>query len=355
MTNGFVYKKFANTFPQAWCKRPSIALWLLVSFFSINCSHTPAKPSPIPENKERVEQIIVEEGESSQPVYARKGDKILYVSKHRPGHAQDQVYEKDLNSGNERRITFQNGTTMGPHYNAKENMIIYASSTDELKENPPLLYPVTGISKLPFPYQEPTEIYVHALNGFLITRLTERRGFDGEARFSRDDGSVTFTRVRDQKTEILELNRASKTVHPVKGLGVNPTQYVTSPDGRTHAWVEWDASFGVGRLRVQRVGDLIKEINGEKVVAKSDLNFSPDSKWLLWAEPEPEPARYALWVLELKAMCAQRLLPPDDSERRDPTVSSDMRWLAFTLKREGRSRIARIGFTPPTGPCSARP
>ena len=156
-------------FRHHWSKKLSrtstIMLTLLVGMGLSACKHpaptdvppAPAagvtSPGPIAENKSGALQFIVEDGESSQAVYNSKGDKLLFVSRKRPGHQQDQVYEKDLISGVERRVTFQNGTTFHPHYHAKEPWIVYSSTTDELKENPPLLHPSSTQSKMPYPYK----------------------------------------------------------------------------------------------------------------------------------------------------------------------------------------------------------
>ena len=270
-------------------------------------------------------------------------------------HAQNQVYEKDLTSGIERRITFQNGSTFQPHYLLKEAFIIYSSSTDELKENPSLLHPGTAdSSKMPFPYQEQMEIYAHSLHGFDIVRLTEHPGFDGEAR-AVEANDITFTRALGLKTEILRLNRATRAIHEIKGLGVNPTQYVSAPNGKAHAWIEWDENFAVSKLHVQKGKDKPLEIGPDMIVTKGDPSFSPDSKFLFWAQKEAEGAVYDLWIVDLETLCPRRLTQNKEGQRRDPQLSPDLNWLVYTVASQGRSRIARMAFVPPTGSCPIAP
>jgi Tol biopolymer transport system component len=339
-------------FRRHWSKKLSPAL--LIPLFWVGCKHAP-KVGPLPENRDGSQQVIVEEGQNSQAVYSPRGDKLLFVSRGRVAHRQAQIYEKDLNTGVERRITFQNGNNMGPRYHPKENLIVYASSTDELKENPPLLNPVSGVSKLPAPYQEPMELYFHSLRALEITRVSDHFGFDGEARFSNDGKELTWTRALGQKTEVLSMNRSSHVTRTLKGLGVNPTQYVIAPDGKTQAWVDWDESFGVARLRVQKGKEKPVEVGAEMIVQKTDLNFSPDSKWLLWAQRDARTPVYDLWALDLATMCVRRLTTNGEGERRDPTVSPDMKWLTYTWVHKDRSRIARAGFAPAAGPCPTTP
>jgi Tol biopolymer transport system component len=343
-------------FPPLWSKKLLRARIVLLTLIVFGCKHAPEKPQPLPENKDGAEQYMVDDGDSAQATYSARGDKILYISKRPVTKQQYQVYEKDLTTGVERRITFQNGNTYQPRYHPKEGWIIYSSSTDELKENPPLLNPTTGVSKLPPPYQDPLEVYVHNFRGLEITRMTEHPGYDGEARFSRDGDSLTFTHVNGLKTEIMFMTRATRAMHALKGLGVNPTQYTTAPDGKAHAWVEWDESFGVGKLRLQR-GEKISEVASTVIVNKSDLSFSPDSRYLLWAQKDVKTSVYDLWIFDLQTQCARRITPEADAdtERRDPVISPDMKWLTFTVIRKERSRIARVGFAPPSGPCPPTP
>src|SRR6185312_6569959 len=110
--------KFANTFPPRSCTKLSLGLCLL---WVTACKHAPV-PGPLPENKDGSQQVIVGDGNSSQPSYSPDGSKLLFVSRGRVGHKLAQVYEKDLSSGFERRITFQNGNCYRPRYHPKEGL-----------------------------------------------------------------------------------------------------------------------------------------------------------------------------------------------------------------------------------------
>ena len=338
--------------PQ-WCKRLLRTILFAPLLWSA-CQHPP-QPSPPAENHNGSQQVLIEEGESSQATYSPKGDKLLFVSGSRAAHKQPQVYEKDLYTGQERRITYQNGGNMHPRYHPKENLIVYASSTDELKENPPMLNPNATVSKLPLPYQAPTEVYLHSLGALEVTRLSNRFGFDGEPHFSNDVREIVWTRVTNQKTEIVTIHRTTQLSHTLKNLGTNPTQLVVSRDGKTMAWIDWDETFGVARLRVQKGKEKPVEIGAENIVHKTDLSFSFDSNWLLWAQKDSKLPVYDLWALDLDGLCSRRLTTSSDGERRHPTLSPDMSWLTYTWVRHERSRIARTRFEPPAGSCPTPP
>lgn len=309
----------------------------------------------MPVSKDGKVEILVEDGESTQAAYSPKGDRLLFISKRRAGHSQDQVYEKDLRTGAERRLTFQNGSTFRPQYHPRENWIIYSSSTDELKEDPPLLRASPEVSKLPFPYSEPLEIYLHSLKDFDIDRMTAHSSFDGFAQFNNDGNIVTFTRINGQRAEIVSFNRSMRAVHSVKNLGDNPAEYLSSNDGKTRAWLNWNEDFSKNRLRVQKGKEEARDLVAESENLSVDLDFSPDGKWLLWAQKNDKTSLYDLWAADLETLCPRRLLLNSEGERRYPTVSPDLKWLTFTLNYKNRSRIARMAFTPPAGTCAANP
>jgi Tol biopolymer transport system component len=303
--------------------------------------------------------MLVTSGLSSQGVFSPDGEHFLFVSSNRASHKQAQIYEKDLNSGAEKRITFQNGSNSHPRYSPIEQKIIYASSTDELKESPPMLNPVAVVSKLPAPYQEPMEVYVHSLAGFEIIRVTNHVGFDGEPRFSNNGHEVVWTQVQNQRTKIyslnlLQRNPKSETFPPAKtvtDLGKNPTQYVIAANSKMTAWVDWDETFGVARLMFRRGNAQPVELASENIVVKTDVSFSTDSNWLVWVQIDPKKEVFELWIADTATLCARAYKIDGPGERRDPSISPDLRWLTYTLITKDKSRIARTAFQPPKGEC----
>jgi Tol biopolymer transport system component len=315
-------------------------------------------PSPPDAAEIRVkdEIILIEDGDNAQPSFSEDGSRLLFVSAKRPTHALRQVYERDNVTKIERRITFQNGSTSYPRYQPKAEAILYASTTDEEKENPPLLnFDGPKSTKLPDVYLQPSELYLHNLTGGLnIQRLTSHSGFDGEARFSADGKQITFTRVVKEHTQILQLTPATGTVRALTGLGENPTDYVVSADGKMSAWIEWDQSFGVSRLRLRRGKETV-DVAPDMIVTKSDTAFSPDSKFLLWAQKDAQTGLNGIWSFELRTNCLQHFAFSSEGDRSDPTVSPDMKFLTYTLVSRGRSRIAQVPFEQRSGPCPVIP
>lgn len=303
------------------------------------------------------ESVLVEDGQSSQPSFSVNGDYMLFVSAGRPGHSQPQVYERDMKNRTEKRITFQSGSTWHPRYHPKDRAILYSSSTDELKENSPLLTLNVEAkpSKLPPPLTEPLDVYLHSLNGLEIKRVSHKPGFDGEANFSPDGKNLVWTRIVKERAQIVSLPHSligePRVIH---GLGDNPTAFTTSPDGKSTAWIDWDPTFGVSRLRV-RQGKSVTDVAADMIVTKRDPEFSPDSKWLVWAQKDPQTNLHGIWGYDLAGKCLHHFLFSSEGDRLDPIVSPDMKFLTYTWVSRGRSRIAQVPFVQRSGPCPVPP
>lgn len=327
-------------------------LFVVATTVSIGCSSAPKAESKIPAMLNSAdEEILVDDGNCSEPVYSPSGDRLLYICQNRPTHSQSQIYERDLSTGTERRLTFQNGSTFHPRYHPKDPWIIYSSTTDELKENPPLLNPPTEPSPLPADLQQPTEIYIHSLDGFEITRITDRLGHDGEAQFSTDGKELTWTRVDNKRTKIFSINRFTKVAHALSGFQDNPVGYVQAPGRKASAWLEWDKDFTHVRLKFKKGSTAPVEINADHNVDKDDLAFSPDGQFLAWSQFNALRGYREIWVLNVATSCSFMLVGSDSADRRHPAFSPDVKRIAYTITRGERSRIAAMPFVPPTGSC----
>jgi Tol biopolymer transport system component len=334
-----------------WCIKLSLIFLTLAS-----CKQTQkkAEPGAAPEIPFKIlsgETELVSLGNSSQAVYSPDGSRLLYVSGERKAHRQSQVYELNLEKKSERRITFQDGFTYGPRYHPKEPFIVYASSTDEMKENSPLLHPPSAAKKIPPPpFGLQLEIYLHSLNGLDISRLSDHPGFDGLPRFSVDGQSVSWTRMGTKGPETVLYNRRTHAVtRPVPGLAPS-SDWQAAPDGKSRAWLEWETDLEKSWLVVQKgKAKGVRPVSITASAPRHSLTFSPDGKWLLWQESGD------LWTADTETLCARVLLKTADRSERDPTISPDMKWLTYTAVQGERSRILRMAFTPPAGSCPAAP
>lgn len=337
-------------FRRLWWLKLCVPAVLMVT---LSCASSKRAESGLqPAASKSDEEWLVEDGFSSQPIYSPTGNKLLFVSSQRATHTQKQVYEKDLASGEERRLTFQTGDNFGPKYHPREPWIVYASTTDELKENPPLLNFNREPSLLPPQFQIPTEIYIHSLDGLEITRITDRMGFDGHPRFSPDGKRLVWTRAVKGRMQAVQLDRLNRVLQPLAGLGVNPTDFITTSDKKFSAWIEWDEKFEIAKLNF-KAGQQgkVEEVNANHQVTKTDPVFSPDDKYLVWSQYNALGQHYEIWLYSLENKCAYMMVGSDSADRRHPVFSPNMKSLTYTHIRGERSRIATLPFVPPTGPC----
>ncbi len=118
---------------------------------------------------EQIKQLTFE-GVNNQVSIAPSGLKIIYISQKKIKHEHTQIYEMELKSNLEKRITYQDGYLAHPLF-LNENDIAYASTTDAIKENP-----------LNYKKEDPNlfEVYISDRFGNEITRLTKRLGNDSQ-------------------------------------------------------------------------------------------------------------------------------------------------------------------------------
>lgn len=299
------------------------------------------------------EVALTNEGSNTQPYVSPDGNWLTYVSSMREEHSQPQIYLLSLLTGSERRITFQNGSTMSPVFHPFNSWLLYASSTDELKENPPLLGTPLPPSKLPQEYQEPTELYIHTVDNLEITRLTYRRGFDGEPQFIAKGDRITWTRaLNEERTEIVSLDRKTRQMRIVKGIEPNSTDFRSSPDEKWHAWLTWDSAFAANRIFMRGPDGkpfALSDAEGlsSGPIRYQDLAFSKDNQWLLWSQ------NGELWTYNLEKRCAARL-KNDSPSLRHPQASPDGQSLFFVSPQgSGRNQIFRTPLKWPKLSCSS--
>ncbi len=338
-----------------WCRK----LWLIgLALLALSCS-TARKtmmvtlPPPVGAQNHppaEVEHLLVAEGDSSQPQFSSDGKRILFISANRRSHNLAQVYEKQLDSGEERRITYQSGQTDRPTYHPKNDLIVYASTTDEIKERAPRQTPTNENLNLPVEFQNFFEVYTHDLNTLDIQRISYRPGYDGEARFN-PDGNLTYTRASAGKSEIIRWNPRSQTSHVIQDLRTkNVSSFTSRTNPELTAWLQWSTDFknSIIHLRLGKAKPV--EVPADPSSLKADLTFSPDGQWLVWAQANND-GLFAIWVTETGRFCPRRLVSSANASLRHPTIAPNMKTLAYSRVDGGGSRIAWRTFEPTPATC----
>lgn len=297
-----------------------------------------------------VEHVLVEDGESREPVFSPDGEKILFVSAKRKGHQLAQVYEKSLTSGDERRITFQAGHTSLPAYHPRDNLIAYASSTDELKEQPLRHHAPISASEMYREFQEQTEVYTHNLSDYGIHRISRREGFDGEPRF-QDDGSLSYTRATPNSLEIMRSSSGREKGHWLKDLGHRASSFFAKDRSKISGWLEWNPDFLSNVIKIKKGSAKPVSLSPEHDSLKLDLRISPDARWIFWSQVKPNGI-YEIWAADVETLCPRALIAAPNTSFRHPSLAPNSKAVAYTRIDKDRSRIMWRTFEPPPSPCA---
>jgi dipeptidyl aminopeptidase/acylaminoacyl peptidase len=201
-------------------------------------------------------ELLTKIGENESPSWSPDGQILVFISKNRSSHKNAQAYELDLSSSKERRITYSDGDVSTPVFVLNGQKIVYASTTDELKESPVLLRKnSTSPSDLAAP---PTELYLSDLSGIQILRLTDHPGFDGlPFPSSVRENEVFYYSIFDERSggnsaalsspsrpalKLLKMNISSKKSDSVFRQSPTQPQWDWAFLNSRLAWVQLDKS-----------------------------------------------------------------------------------------------------------------
>lgn len=297
---------------------------------------------------------LTNEGSNSQPSFSVDGSKLLYASGRRLDHKQTQIYELNLKSHKERRMTFQGADNYFPMFATQKSYIIYSSATDELKENPPWISEkLNGKKANPFAgpeiYKEPLEIYLHKVNGLDIRRLTRSRGFDGEAR-TADKKHLIYTRHVGSSLELMSLNLKTRQSHRLKGFPKNAAHPAVAPNGKDLAWIVYGKDFQTSQLWI-RTGKNKKQLLTNFDALIKDPSWAPDGRSLMFSMNQPDPKNFNLFSVSADGTCLTQWTsdPADDVE---PQISPKADIFVFASNRSGIWQIYQRNWTK-GGPCAS--
>lgn len=291
-------------------------------------------------------------GINYQPSWSPDGSQLIYISSDRPSHDNPQVYTMQVADKSEKRITWQDGKASHPLFSPDGRRVIYASTTDEAKEDTNFikdsLERIAGqAEKKPEPesfwQEQPFEIYSSLRNGSRIERLTKSRKYDSEVSIEPKDKRMVFISSRDGA---LNLHLASTTGTYVKAL--TKTKNVKSdpaysPDGLRISWVEYAEGMTSSDIFV---GDnLLKE---KKAITDSKAihfqpSWNPDNQFLIFSSNRDDANNYELYAIKADGSCLQRLTWHSSNDT-EPAFSPDGKSYVFTSDRSGEKQIYKSEF-----------
>ncbi|MGE5085320.1 MAG: TolB family protein [Bacillota bacterium] len=286
-------------------------------------------------------------GDNERPRFSEDGSRLIYTS-HNRGHQKNlQLFELDLTRNKERRVTYSDGDAFDPMF-ASDSEIVYASTTDEIKESP-------FLNKNPDKEFPPSDLYMSDGFGADIVRLTQQPGYDAEPIFVKHptESHIIFTSRRGNLTGIYRVNLTHGLVSLVSAeAGKDRRSPTLSPDQKELAFIEKDLKSG--DLSMQLLNMKTKQAvtlkAGEGLYR--DLFFAPKSpRRVFYSILRKGEKKYQLEVYNLETKCTQVVFKGTDSLLY-PTVSNESRErLAFARLFQDRSQIYIVNLPPDLGPC----
>jgi dipeptidyl aminopeptidase/acylaminoacyl peptidase len=290
-------------------------------------------------------------GDNERPRFSADGTKIIYVSRQRATHKGAQIYELDLIKNKERRVTFSDGDAFDPTY-VSDSEIIYASTTDEIKENP--IGNRTIDSKNP-----PSEIYMSDLYGGEILRLNVQPGYDAEPIFVAHAAKpyILFSSHRGDLAGIYRLDLKNL---PVSFLSVEKGKErrspAVSPDYKQIAWIEKDLANEEQSLVLYTLKGKISLVLKKGEGDYRDLFWSPRvPNRLFYSILRKGEKFYQIESLLMETGCTQVVFKGTDSLLY-PTLSNESpERLAFARVFQDKKQIYMVPLPQDLGPCLAAP
>lgn len=286
------------------------------------------------------------QGDNERPRFSADGEKIIFASRSRPHHKQAQIYEFNLKKNTERRVSFSDGDAFDPIY-VGEDAILYASTTDEIKENP-----LKNFDKgLP-----PSELYMSDVYGGDILRLTTQPGYDGEGAYVYHP-SKPFIVFSSRRGEINGIYRLDLKNMPVSFFNVEKGKSKRSPavttDGHSVAWIETDLESSEQKLMMaplngngKKTPVMLKEKEGQY----RDLFFGPSPMpKLYYSILRKGEKRYQLEAYDIEQKCTRVLFKGADS-LFFPVISDQGRFI-FVREFQDKKQIYMVDLPTDLGPC----
>jgi Tol biopolymer transport system component len=301
-------------------------------------------------------------GENSEARFSPDGTRIVFVSQSRPMHKQAQIYELHLGHMTEKRITFHDGDDRTPTYTPDGLKVLFASTTDEIKEEPFAVerlmknYASESFDKRSKangrPYKDMTvdgyELYLQTLNARTIERLTKSPGSDVDPDVDAKGKKVVFSSVRDGDGTFhiytMTVGKAPVRISDGKVADRGPRY---SPDGQALVW--WRETVGnteSSQLIVATAGFRKQKVLLEGGALNIQPSWHPAGTELVFSSSRGGGS-FNLYTIDVAGTCLKRLTSAD-FDQLSPAFSPDGKRILFTGHRAGHRHIYVMDYVAPT-------
>ncbi len=320
-------------------------------------------------------------GDNLRPIFSPDGKRILFISQSRETHAHAQVYEIDLTTRAEHRITFHDGDDLNATYFPDGQRILYSSATDEIKEDPHFIrnlkkkYETVTDTNGPGSTQDAGqnspqdrnqtssldvrsadslesrdsghfELYQSRLDGSEIRRLTNSPGLDAYASLRPDGRFIAFSSERGGKRDLYLMSPAGQDIRRIKSDPAREFDPKFSPDGRLLAWSQVGDEIGRAQIYLGDGRALTATPLTSKPAIQTHPAWHPNGLELAFASNRADNKTFDIYMVDRKGGCLKRLTESENDELF-PAFSPDGRKLAFSSNHSGRWQIYVMDVSPP--------
>lgn len=312
-----------------------------------------------------VAEPLTSEGNNFRPIFSPNGKKLIFVSENREGHKGLQVYELDLTTRKEKRLTFQDGDVESVVYSADGERIFYASSTDEIKEEPHFLGNLmkrlnrsadeAGAARLSGSLEErepgPFELYEASLDGSRIRRLTKSTGFDGDIALGNRGRLLVHSSTRNKQRDLYVMNLADGSSRRLTADALRDITPSMSQDGLSVAWAQLSEGLTSSRIMIATLSSMTSKALTLAPAMNVAPVWHPNGQELVYASdrdgaPRDGQKTFDLFEVNKSGACLKRLTE-SESDELYPAFSPDGRQIAFTSNNSGSYQIYLMEHRPP--------
>jgi len=263
-----------------------------------------------------------------------------------------QIFTRSLSGGRSTRISTGRGRTTCSYFSVDGKRILFASShldpmidqTEAAERKQQEEDKKAGVRRrYKWDFDPYTDLFEADLQGNIVKRLTETKGYDAEGAYSKDGKWIAFCSDRDGDADIYLMKSDGSDVKQLTNApGYDGGPFI-SPDGK---WV----IFRSDRKKAEMLQLYVIGVDGKNETALTDTNgvnwgpyWHPSAPYIIWSgadhsDPNARP-NYDLWMAKYEVVDGKFTLGPvtrvTDSASADvlPVFSPDGKQLMWTSTR----------------------